>query len=98
MLQAIRGRDVQPILENVGYQRPPKAKTPEDVAAIAITIIDNAVKQGTEIFQIGMAIGVRSNSSKIQNSSDEVLRRYIRPMLQYIELRLFENAADTSPA
>ena len=96
VLDELRKRDVQPLLENAGYQNPPKAKTPEDVAAIALAIVDRAVKQGAQIYDIGMSIGVRAYTSKIQDTSDEVLRRYIRPLLQYLELRVFESKAESS--
>ncbi len=98
ILRELRERDVQPLLDNAGFQNPPKPKTPEDVAAVAIAIIDSAVKQRTQVFQIGMAIGVRANTSKIQDTSDEILRRYIRPLLQYLEVRLFERDAAPSNA
>jgi predicted nucleotide-binding protein len=97
VLQELRSRDVQPLLDAAGHQNPPKPKTPEDVAAIALAIIDSAVKQKTEIFQIGFAIGVRSTSSRIQDTSDEILRRYIRPLMRYLEVRLFEQNVDRSP-
>lgn len=93
ILSELRNRDVQQLLDKAGYQNPPQAKTPEDVAAIGLRIIDSAIKQNTEIFQIGYAIGVRAYSSKIQDTSDEILHRYIRPLLQYLEMRLFEHAA-----
>jgi predicted nucleotide-binding protein len=91
VLNELRQRNVQSLLDNASYQNPPKAKTPEDVAAIGLAIIDSAVKRNTEIFQIGYSIGVRAYSSKIQDTSDEILQRYIRPLLQYVEMRLFEH-------
>ena len=97
ILRELRERDVQPLLDNAGYQNPPKAKTPEDVAAIGLAIIDSAIRRKTEIFQIGYSIGVRAYSSKIQDTSDEILQRYIRPFLQYIEMRLFEREAPQGP-
>lgn len=95
VISELRSRDVQPLLDAAGYQNPPKARTPEDVAAIGLAIIELAVKQHTEIFQIGFAIGVRSTSSRIQDSCDEVMRRYIRPLMKYLDVRLFA-APDTS--
>jgi predicted nucleotide-binding protein len=97
VLDDLRKRDVQPLLDKAGHQRPPQAKTPEDVAAIGVAIIDNAVKRNTTIYQIGMAIGVRAYTSKIQDTSDEVLRRYIRPLLQYLESQVFESRTAPLP-
>jgi predicted nucleotide-binding protein len=90
VLRKLRGRNVQSLLDKAGHQNPPKAKTPEDIAAVGLAVIDSAIKQNTEIFQIGMAIGVRAYTSKIQDTSDEVIRRYIRPLFQYVEMQLFE--------
>src|SRR2546429_556117 len=63
VLNELRSRDIQPLLNAAGFQNPPKAKTPEDVAAIGLAIIELAVKKQTQIFQIGSSIGVRSTSS-----------------------------------
>src|SRR5882724_1359467 len=88
-LEELRNRDIQPLLDAAGYQKPPKAKTPEDVAAIAVCIIDSAVKRNTEIFQIGYSVGIHASSSHIQDTMEEILRRYIRPFFEYLEVRLF---------
>jgi hypothetical protein len=95
VLQELRNRDIQPLLNAAGYESPPKTRTPEDVAAIGLAIIDLAVQRGTEIFQIGFAIGVRSTSSHIQDTSDEIMRRYIRPLMKFLDVRLF-TAPDSS--
>jgi Protein of unknown function (Hypoth_ymh) len=95
VLNELRSRDVQPLLDAAGFQNPPKAKTPEDVAAIGLAIIELAVKKQTQIFQIGSSIGVRSTSSRIQDSCDEIMRRYVRPLMKHIDVRLF-SAPDTS--
>jgi predicted nucleotide-binding protein len=89
ILGELRDRDIQPLLDAAGFQRPPKAKTPEDVAAIAVCIIDSAVKRNTEIFQIGYSIGVHASSSHIQDTMEEISRRYIRPLFEYLDVRLF---------
>jgi predicted nucleotide-binding protein len=98
ILQELRNRDIQPLLDAAGYQKPPKPKTPEDVAAIAVCIIDSAAERDTEIFQIGFSIGVQAPSSKIQDTMDEISRRYIRPFFEYLEVRLFDSAGDVVPA
>jgi len=95
VLNELRSREVQPLLDAAGYQNPPKARTPEDVAAIGLAIIELAVKQNTEIFQIGFAMGVRSTSSRIQDTCDEIMQRYIRPLMKYLDVRLF-TAPDAS--
>lgn len=90
ILQELRSRDIKPLLDAAGYQMPPKPKTPEDVAAIAVAIIDSAAQRNTEIFQIGMSIGVHAASSHIQDTYDEISRRYIQPFFEYLEIRLFD--------
>jgi hypothetical protein len=95
VLNELRSRDVQPLLNAAGFQNPPKAKTPEDVAAIGLAIIELAVQKQTPIFQIGSSIGVRSTSSRVQDTCDEIMRRYIRPLMKFLDIRLF-TAPDTS--
>ncbi len=98
VLQELRNRDIQPLLDAAGFQKPPKPKTPEDVAAIAVCIIDSAIKRETEIFQIGYSIGVHGSSSHIQDTMDEISRRYIRPLFEYLEVRLFDSEPETIAA
>jgi hypothetical protein len=71
ILEELRNRDIQPLLDAAGLQKPPRPRTPEDVAAIAVCMIDGAAKRDTEIFQIAFSIGVRAPSSHIQDSMDE---------------------------
>jgi uncharacterized protein Ymh len=91
VLSDLRSCDIQPLLGAAGYQNPPKARTPEDVAAIGLALIE----QGMEIVDIGFAIGVRSTSSHVQDTQDEIMRRYIRPLMKFLEMRVFA-APDTS--
>ena len=58
-------------------------------------MIEQAVQQKTEIFQIGFSLGIRSPSSHIQDTQDEIMRRYIRPLMKYLDIRVF-SAPDTS--
>jgi Protein of unknown function (Hypoth_ymh) len=95
VLNELRSRSIQPLLTAAGYQNPPKAKTPEDVAAIGLWIIDQAVTRETDMFQIGYQIGVHSSSSRVQDSQDEIMRRYVRPLLKYLDIRVFATP-DTS--
>src|ERR1700733_3472657 len=95
-LSELRSRDIQPLIDAGGHNHPPRAKSPEDVAAIGLAIIESAVKQNTEIFQIGFAIGVRSSSSRIQDTMDEIMRRYIWPFMKYVGVRLFAETESSS--
>jgi predicted nucleotide-binding protein len=88
-LQQLRDHNIQSLIDDAGFQRSPKAKSAEDVAAVALWIIDDAAKHNTQIFRVGMAVGIRARGSRIQDTSDEISRRYIRPLLQYLETRLF---------
>jgi hypothetical protein len=77
VLNELRSRNVTPLLEAAGYNTPPKAKTPDDVAAVGLEIIERAVKQ---------SVGIECN---------EIMQRYIRPLMKYLDVRLF-TAPDTS--
>jgi predicted nucleotide-binding protein len=91
LLDALRKRDIQPLIDAAGDQNPPKAKTPEDVAAIGLCIIESCIKKNTDLYYVAMAIGVRSYSSMLQDTSDEVIRRYIHPLMDHIRVRLFDS-------
>jgi Protein of unknown function (Hypoth_ymh) len=95
VLKELRGRNVTPLLDAAGYNTPPKARSPEDVAAVGLEIIERAVKQSVGIEDIGFQIGVRSTSSHIQDTCNEIMQRYIRPFLKYVDVRLF-TTPDTS--
>jgi predicted nucleotide-binding protein len=97
VLRELRARDIQPLLTHAGDQRPPRPETPEDVAAVALAMIDAAAEQNTQIFQIGFKLGIRAYTTKIQDTSDEISKRYIRPLLQYIQAQLFEARSSGTP-
>ncbi|SRR6266568_2036725 len=96
VLKELREREIQPLLDAAGHQNPPKAKSPEDVAAIAVSMIDTAVEKNVDIFQIGMAIGVRGYSSYIQDTMDEISRRYIDPFFEYLAIKLFNSQTEVA--
>jgi predicted nucleotide-binding protein len=103
ILRELRERDLDSLLKGCGYNTPPKPKSAEEVAAIALCMIDTCKERNTDLFQIGMAIGVHASSSHIQDNSDEIVTRYIVPLLEFIEMRLFSDArpefeADMSPS
>jgi len=95
VLKEMRRRNGSDLLDAAGYNAPPKAKTPEEIAAVGLEIVDRATKRGVGIEDVGYSIGVRSTSSHIQDTCDEVMRRYIRPLLKYIDRHLF-TMPDTS--
>lgn len=91
VLSELRKRDVDSFVKGAGHQRPPRPETPEDVAAVALAIIDTAIEHKTEIYRVGMQLGIRAYTSKLQDTSDEILKRYVRPLLQYLETQVFES-------
>jgi hypothetical protein len=95
VLNELRDRNVASLLDAANYNTPPKARTSEDVAAVGLEIIERAAKLGVGIEDIGFQIGVRSTSSHIQDTCDEIMKRYIRPLLKYVDVRLFTDP-DTS--
>ena len=97
-LQELRDHDIKALIEAAGFNRPPKAKGPEDVAAVGLCIIDNAIDKKTDLFRVGMALGIRGEGSKIQAHTDEISKRFMRPLYQYIETQLFETKQPLDPA
>ena len=99
ILENLRALDFDALIAGAGFQNPPQLKTPEEVAAVGLGVIDACVQHKTEIFQVGMNIGYHGSSSRIQDTSDEVLHRLIHPFIEYVEMRLFseEGQETTEP-
>jgi predicted nucleotide-binding protein len=101
VLARLRAIDLNPILKDCGWQTPPKAKSPDEVAAIALYMIDRSKEQKTELIQAGMAIGVRGASSSFQDWQDEINRRYLIPFFEYMAMKLsaegFEESSQSKP-
>ena len=91
LLQHLREVDVSGLMEETDFQHPPQPGTPEEVAAVALCIADNAKEQKTELFQIASAVGVEGRSSDIQEVQDELEKRYLHPFYDYLQDHLFPN-------
>jgi len=80
------------ILKNADRRNPPKASTPEEIAAVGLEIMLEC-RGGEELWDVAYKYGVHpsypSNSS--QDRIDEVMKRYINPAINYIYRKL-ENA------
>jgi len=97
ILKELREYDVDSLVKGAGFQSPPKARSPEDVAAVAVAVIDTAIEKQTEVFQIAMAIGVRGYSSRVQDTMDQLSERYLYPLYDYLEMRLFQEGEPSVP-
>lgn len=82
--------NVAELVKDCNPHTPPKASTPREVAAVALCMIDNCKAQKTELFQVGASIGFIH--SYIQETQDEISRRYLLPFFRYLAIELFENA------
>ena len=77
--------DVASLINNATHQHPPQPSTPEEVAAVALCIIDNARDHKKNLFEIAFAVGIHGAGSKIQATHDEFETRYLSPFYDYLE-------------
>jgi hypothetical protein len=81
--------DVAALVEGKGHQHPPQPSTPEEVAAIALCIIDNAQIHKKHLFEIAFALGIQGAGSKIQTTHDVFETRYLQPFYDFLKDKLF---------
>jgi predicted nucleotide-binding protein len=86
--------NVEALIKGANPHTAPKASTPREVAAVALCMIDNCKHQNTELFQVGAAIGFIH--SHIQETQDEISRRYLLPFFRYVEIELFAGVPATA--
>ena len=93
ILDAVRGAvDTGHIIEGCDHRTPPAAGTPEEVAAVGLLLMERC-REGEELFQLAHKLGISPpySTSKLQDHSDEALRRFVEPALDYIEDELRES-------
>ena len=96
VLKELRSIDLAPLLNDCGFQTPPKPKTPDEVAAIALYMIDASKEKNTELVRMGFAIGVRSASRMIQDTQNEINQRYLIPFFEYVAMKLSDGPEQSS--
>lgn len=86
----------QRFLDESGHLSPPKARTPEDIAAVGLEMIDRCKASAVHLFQVGIASGVRAgSSSSLSDYSTAALQRYVEPLLKYVARKLPDDTRDS---
>jgi hypothetical protein len=78
--------DVDKLLSTAGNREPPKATTPEEVAAVGIFFLKK-ISEGAEPFRLSEEYGITPsyNTSSLQDYFNEIMQRYLDPTFEYIE-------------
>jgi hypothetical protein len=87
--------DMESLIKETGTGIPPKASTPEEIAAIGIFFLEKCCA-GEDPVDFSDTYGIRPSftTSSIQDSLNEVVNRYIDPAFDYIERELELQQAD----
>jgi len=88
---------LEEIMKEAGRASPPNATTKTEVAAVGLFFISE-IQKGTDAFNVAYSYGVHPNFSNadIQDEVDELMRRYIAPAVEYVELELNKMFPDQS--
>ena len=74
------------LLQEADFHTPPKARTPQEIAAVGLTLIDWCKASGNQLFEIAFAQGIHGSNAgnSVIPHSEAALRRYIEPFLNYV--------------
>lgn len=77
------------ILAVANYNSPPQTESPDDIIAVGVFLMQECAK-GVEIASLGHKYGIRAwfLSSRIQDTSDAIMERFIMPAVNYVEEEL----------
>jgi hypothetical protein len=81
--------DAKAILINSGYGNPPKASTPEEIAAVGLQLMIE-IGDGAETFNLSDRYGISPtyNTNASQDFFNEIMNRYINPSIDFIRREL----------
>ena len=82
--------DVDGLLKEADYNNPPRASTLEQVAALGLFFMSKIREGALKSFEIGFRYGIQPpyNTNSVQDSVNEVLKRYIVPAMGFIRREL----------
>jgi hypothetical protein len=76
------------LLEKSGRRMPPKASTPEEIAAVALELMVKCKEGELPYHMRKYGIEPAYSTNSFQGYFDEVMRRYIWPFVEYVEREL----------
>jgi hypothetical protein len=87
------------ILSAANFNQPPRASTPEEVAAVGISFLKE-ITEGIDPVDLSDKYGVTPsyNTSSLQDHFNEVMRRYIDLTIDYVERELASTEDDRNAA
>lgn len=86
-----------PLIATADDRSPPRAGSPAEIAAVGVYILDCS-KAGQRLFAIAMQLGIEPpySTNSLQALSDEPVRRFIIPALEYIDEAVARVASPSS--
>lgn len=81
--------DAKAIIQKAHHTAPPPVSSPTDAAALGV-LLSKLVGEGQDIYYLAISYGIRPGSStpKKKDYADEIVIRYIHPLLDYFEIKL----------
>jgi hypothetical protein len=87
--------DVEPMLLDSGFDHPPSASTPEEIAAIGLYFIRQC-QAGGDMLDLSSRFGIEPpySTSSLQDHFDNVMNRFIDPAIDFLRRELEIETAD----
>lgn len=79
------------IVAECDYQSPPQAADAQQIASVGLMMLDACAERSLDLASIAIHCGVHDNSGNLSAASDEAMRRYVVPFLNYVLGRLPED-------
>lgn len=89
-LEELRAVDLSEVIATANPQNPPTFRTPKQVAALALSLIEKSAMQKRQVFQLGVQLGYR-NVNGLVSTLQDMEHRLFEPFLKFIENRLFSS-------
>lgn len=93
-----RKADGLSIIQQGGFQRPPPANTPEEIAAVGLVLMEACRQEDLCNICMGRGIGPSYSTSEVQPYVDAALERYVFPLLLEVGRELDRADAGHVPA
>ncbi len=97
--RVLSSSNAQQILAASNYHSPPQTESPDDILAVGLLLMQECAN-GAEIFKMHYTHGIRPDfsSTKLQDSTDAVMTKFIIPALTHIEEQLISVTASAQQA
>lgn len=81
--------DAKGIIERAHHTAPPPVSSQTDAAAVGV-LISTQVSEGQDMYSLAISYGIRPGSTTLRKKdyADEIVIRYIHPLLDYFDIKL----------